>query len=678
MSNNPLGRKKSILRFRPRGGLGRKGPKPIETSPGEFRERVISEQALQNEVFESRHREEIEQAEAKAAQLVGVQAEGKELSPTRGDETTTASLGEARACDSIKEPEKPYEPVKIQEELPKGLVEKIKMVAGSLIDKVQNLIGTRPRVHKEIIVNVQPLETRVALLEDGRLEELAIERATDERLVGSIYKGVVRNLEDSIKAAFVDIGFEKNAFLHYWDIIPANLDSSVEIVEREGPKREKPKITIKDIPRLYPVGTEIVVQVVKGPIGTKGPRVTTNLVIPGRYLVLLPNSDQCGISRKIEDPQERKRLKKIIQELNIPEGMGIIVRTAGEGKQKRYFVRDLAMLIELWRRIQEQIREKPAPFCVFHEPDLVERTVRDFLTDDIERVVVDDANAYQRMVELVSQISPRSAQKIKLYNEPEPVFDRFNITAQMERTFSRRVPLKSGGYITIDETEALVAVDVNTGSHKAGSEEESAILQVNLEAAEEICRQLRLRNIGGIIVIDFIDMKSKREQQMVFEKVKQLLKRDKARTHVLPISPLGLMELTRQRHTESFRETMFDPCPYCHGLGRIKSPITMSIEIQRKVLEILRRRQRDESDFHLKIFLHPLVLDRIRREDEKYFIELEKRYFARISFRGDNTLHVEQFRIVNAITGEELSAVGFNHEVPLRIPNDTSKNQSQL
>ena len=243
-------------------------------------------------------------------------------------------------------------------------------------------------------------------------------------------------------------------------------------------------------------------QVTKGPIGTKGPRVTTNLVLPGRYLVLLPNSDQSGISRKIENPEERQRLKKILRDLTIPDGMGVIMRTVGEGQQARYFVRDMALLLEEWKLIQERIKTQPAATCVFQEPDLIERTVRDFLTEDVERIVVDSMKAYDRMRVMISKISSRSADKVVLYNESQAIFDRFNVSRQLENAFSRTVHLKSGGYIVVDETEALVAIDVNTGRHKARQgDQETAILRVkNLEAAEEISRQLRLRNMGGLIV----------------------------------------------------------------------------------------------------------------------------------------------------------------------------------
>ncbi|HLP77337.1 MAG TPA: Rne/Rng family ribonuclease, partial [Candidatus Paceibacterota bacterium] len=558
----------------------------------------------------------------------------------------------------VVEKEKPFEPIKIEEK-PKGLVDAIRIAATNIVKKVQKLIRPVKKVHKEVIINAETLETRVAVTEEGRLEEFNIERTTEERLVGSIFKGKVRNLEDGLKAAFVDIGFEKNAFLHYWDIVPNQFDSGVEIVEREGGrKRDKPKITQKDIPRVYPPGSDIIVQVTKGPIGTKGPRVTTNLVLPGRYLVLLPNSDQSGISRKIENQQERHRLKKILRELSIPDGMGVIMRTAGEGQQKRYFVRDLALLLEEWNGVQERIKKQPMATCVFQEPDLIERTVRDFLTEDVERIVVDNPKACDRMREMISKISQRSARKIQLYTEPHAIFDRFLISKQLENAFSRQVHLKSGGYIVIDETEALVAIDVNTGRHKGGKDQESAILKVNLEAAEEISRQLRLRNMGGLIVLDFIDMKSRRDQQSVYQRMKDGLRRDKAKTHILPISQLGLMEMTRQRHSESVRAAVYDDCPYCKGRGKVKSSLTMSVEIQRKLQEILKKRTRDENDFQLRIVVNPTILERLRTEDEKHLIEMEKRYFGKLSFRADPAMHAEQFKIVNVANNEELASVG--------------------
>jgi ribonuclease G len=646
-------RRRGGMRFRPPGGIA--NPNKPDRAALEARAEATGEKAGDSVFDKNRHENEIQRAENVAA---GLPPEGTPSSAA-AEETERRGFREPDLEKPAMVEEQPYAPVKIKDAPAQGIVENIKAIANKVIQKVTRLLKPKPKSNKEVIINAESLEIRVAVTLEGRLEEFTIERTTEERLVGSIFKGKVRNLEDGLKAAFVDIGFEKNAFLHYWDIVPSNFDSSVEIVEREGGRRrEKPKITQKDIPRVYSPGKDIIVQVTKGPIGNKGPRVTTNLVLPGRYLVLLPNSDQCGISRKIENQEERQRLKRILRALSIPDGMGVIIRTAGEGQQLRYFVRDLALLLEEWKAVEEKIKGQPSATCVFEEPDLIARTVRDFLTEDVDRIVVDHPKSYDRIREMISKISSRSADKVKLYSESQPVFDRFNITKQLENTFSRQVHLKSGGYLVIDETEALVAIDVNTGRHKGSKDQESTILKVNLEAADEICRQLRLRNIGGLIVLDLIDMKSRRDQQQVYQRMKEHLRKDKAKTHILPISQLGLMEMTRQRHTESVRSAVYDDCPYCKGRGKVKSSVTMSVEIQRKLSEILKKRQRDESDFQLRIVVHPTVMERLRTEDEKLLIELEKRYFGKLSFRAEPNFHAEQFKIVNVANNEELASVG--------------------
>src|SRR3984885_9238344 len=444
-----------------------------------------------------------------------------------------------------------------------------------MIDKVKKILGLGSRkTGNKLVISVEKLERRVAVLENGRLEEYNVERNTSRNIVGSVYKGKVKNIEQNLKAMFVDIGFEKNAFLHFWDAIPAALDSGIEQIDRGGGRKEHKRITAADIPKIYPVGSEVLVQVTKGPISTKGPRITTNLSLAGRYLVLMPFSDQCGISRKIESPKERERLRKILKELDIPESMGVIVRTVGEGQRARYFVRDLGLLVEQWRAIEQAMKEKPAPACVFQEPDLIERTVRDFLTDEIDEVMCDDEHAVARMGDLVGQISKRSTGRIHFYQESTPIFERYNVQKQIDDAFHRQVWLRCGGYIVIDETEALIAIDVNTGRNKGAKDVEKTIFQTNMEAADEICRQLRLRNIGGLIIGDFIDMKSRRDQQAVFMRMKDRLKRDKAKTHVLPISQLGLMEMTRQRAQESLSGSVYESCPYCNGRGRVKSAMS--------------------------------------------------------------------------------------------------------
>ena len=523
-----------------------------------------------------------------------------------------------------------------------------------MLDKVRKILGLPARrTGNKIIVSVEKLERRVALLENGRLEEYSVERNTDRNIVGSVYKGRVKNIEMGLKAMFVDIGFEKNAFLHFWDAIPAALDSGIEEVDRPSKKQRK-RITAKDIPSIYPVGSEVIVQVTKGPIGTKGPRVTTNLSFAGRYLVLMPFSDRSGISRKIEDPKERDRLRKILRQLDIPDGIGVIIRTVGEGARARYFVRDLRFLLDHWKKVEHCIQNQPAPSRVFEEPDLVERTVRDFLTEEVDEVVSDDREATDRMSEIVGQISRRSRNRIKHYDGATPIFETYGIQKQIDDAFHRQVWLKCGGYIVIDETEALVAIDVNTGRNKGGRDVDKTILQTNLEAADEIARQLRLRNVGGLIISDFIDMKSRKDQQLVYNLMKERLKRDKAKTHVLPISPLGLMEMTRQRAQESLSDTIYENCPYCGGRGVVKTSMSTSVELHRTLNTVMRKYQ--ESVHDIRVILNPDVLKRLKEEDEELLVELERRYAGRLMFRGDPAFHHEKFLVTDANTGAELKA----------------------
>ena len=529
-----------------------------------------------------------------------------------------------------------------------------------LIAKIVDSFRKEKRSYRELIINAEPLEKRVALLVEGILEKFDIERGTGEdRIVGGIFKGRIKNLDPGLKAAFVDIGLPKNAFLHYWDILPAATDSSIEVVRvnRSSKAKNDDKITVKDIPNLYPVGTEIVIQVSKGPIGTKGPRTTTNLALPGRFIVLMPYAEQCGISRKIEDSRERARLKKIIQDLTIPEGMGIIIRTAGEGKKARYFVRDLHILLKKWDEISRKMETERSPACLYQEPDLIERTVRDFLTEEIDRVLIDSPEGQRRVIDLVSQISTRSKSKINLYADSIPIFERYNIERQIEQTFQRQVPLPSGGQIVIDETEALVAIDVNTGSHRArDGDEGNTIYQVNQEAVQEIARQIRLRNIGGLIIIDFIDMKQRRHRNAIYAKMRDSMANDKAKNHILPISQLGILQMTRQRQQESTSSGLYTDCPYCRGRGIVKSATTVSVEMQRKLASVIRRiRARDpHKDLHIRILVNPGVLERLRSEDSDLLFRLEKNYNIALTFRADPNYHVENFKILNADTGEEL------------------------
>jgi ribonuclease G len=514
----------------------------------------------------------------------------------------------------------------------------------------------RNKMKREIIVNAESLETRVAVLENGRLEEFQVEHPTEERIVGGVYKGRIQNLEHDLQAAFVDIGLRKNAFLHYWDMIPDD-DYQLDMEEEEARRRpsRRSRYNNAEIEKRFPPGSEIVVQVTKGPIGTKGPRVTANLSIPGRFLVMAPGSSLRGVSRKISDGDERSRLKKIVERLQAPQGMGLIVRTAGQSARKRSFVRDLAALVNVWQDLQDGIRDKPAPCCVYDEPSLAERVVRDWLSEDVDRIVIDDRPKYDHLREVAGRISRRSKSCIHIYEGELPIFDHYDVERQLDEAFQRKVNLKGGGYIVFDETEAMIAVDVNTGRHKGktGSQED-AILEVNTEAVEEVARQLRLRNIGGLVVIDLIDMKSRKHRSAVFKSLKAALKRDKARTNVLPISDLGLLEMTRQRAEESVLSAMYINCPYCRGHGTVKAPLVMSVDIQRQVSAIMRKQRRSGAAQDLQVTVHPAVLDRLRREDEKILMELEQKYGRKLSFRSDPTKHMEYFAIGDPGTGEVL------------------------
>lgn len=515
----------------------------------------------------------------------------------------------------------------------------------------------RQTVKREIVVNAEKLETRVAVVESGRVEEFQVEHPSEERLVGSIYKGRIQNLEHDLQAAFVDIGLKKNAFLHYWDMFPD--DESRLDEDEEGPARSarRKRFTNEQIAKRFPPGSEIVVQITKGPIGSKGPRVTASLSIPGRYLVMMPGCRLRGVSRKIGDAKERQRLKKILDRLPLPQDGGLIVRTIGAGASKRAFVRDLRGLLSIWEDLQANIRDKAAPCCVYQEPDLIERVVRDWLTEDIDRVVIDQKEAYERIRTVAARISRHSRGLIQLYEGHLPIFDHRGIERQLDEAFRRKVQLKCGGHLVIDETEAMIAIDVNTGRHKGKGSQEEAILEVNLEAVEEVARQLRLRNVGGLVVVDLIDMKARKHQTAVYKAMKAALKRDKARTNVLPISDLGLMEMTRQRQEESILAQTYVDCPYCRGHGSIKSSLSLSVDIQRQIAGVMRKARQEGREIDLQVLVAPTVLDRLRREDEAILIDLQSQYQGRLSFKSELHRHPEAFSILDS-AGKVLYSVG--------------------
>ena len=522
-----------------------------------------------------------------------------------------------------------------------------------------NLFGwlKRSKLKREIIVNVEKLETRVAVMENGRIEEYMVEHPEDERLVGSVFKGRIQNLENDLQAAFVDIGLSKNAFLHYWDMTVdenALLDDDDEQRKGKGGQRKSSRLSDAEIAKRFPPGSEIIVQVTKGPISTKGPRVTANLSIPGRYLVMMPGTRIRGVSKKIGDAAERKRLKKILDRLPLPDNVGLVVRTVGAGASARAFARDLRNLLSVWSEMQANIQRLRTPCCIFQEPDLCERVVRDWLTEDVDAIVIDNEKSYNDMREVCGRISRRARTKIRRYDGDNCIFEHYGLERQLSEAFARQVPLKSGGYLVIDETEALIAVDVNTGHYKGNGSQEEAILDVNLEAVEEVARQLRLRNIGGLVVLDLIDMKSRKHQTQVYKALRNALRRDRARTNVLQISELGLLEMSRQRQDRSILSKLTSKCPYCAGRGLVKSPMAISIEVQRRLTTLLRKAEADKKPFEPKIIVAPQVMQRLRTEDAQVLADLQRSFNTRLTFVSELHRHPEAFSILDAATSQVL------------------------
>jgi len=496
-------------------------------------------------------------------------------------------------------------------------------------------------VKKEIVINVENTEKRIALLEDGVLEEYYFERSDKKRLAGSIHRGKVSKVVPGIQACFVNIGLRKNGFLHVSDIVdPAK--TYAEIVGEELDDATGARQAVKKkIEELVQARDDLLVQVVKDPLGGKGPRLTTNISLPGRYLVLLPRARRKGISRRIEDRSERERLKKILDSLPIPDSMGVIMRTFALGGTKKNFLRDLRVLLYSWKRIAKRYKEAEKPARLHEETDIVKRFLRDAMSDEITRVVVDSKSEYKELRRFVHSSLPRAGRgpEIELYREKVPIFEKHGLEKEIEKAFRSKVWLKCGGYLVIEKSEALVAIDVNTGRNVGEGDAERTILATNLEAAREIARQLRLRNMGGIIVIDFIDMKTKTNRKMVYDELKRSLRRDKARTYLVPISELGLLEMTRQRERESLGEALFGKCPYCDGTGDVKLPETVSIEIQRDV----RRIASERKNVDVKVYAHPTVVERLKMEDSGAIARIVRQSRINVELLSVSDYHLEQW-----------------------------------
>ena len=486
-------------------------------------------------------------------------------------------------------------------------------------------------VAREIVINSAPFETRVALLEKQRLVEIFIERSHDRGVAGNIYKGRVTRVLPGMQAAFVDIGLEKAAFLHGSDLY---IDLGEEFIAEDDavpgatatadggsvapppPRPAPPRPPIED--RLKK-GQEILVQVAKQPIGSKGARVTSMISLPGRHLVFTPSSHHIGVSRRIEDEEERARLKEIVESERPPEG-GFIIRTACEGLSKREVQGDIRFLLKLWNRILRKSEQCGAPVLLHYDMDLTLRTVRDLFTSETERLLVDNPRDFQRVLDFVDTVMPRMKARVELYEEAEPIFDRFRIEPQIAKALERKVWLKSGGYIVIDHTEALTAIDVNTGRYVGKKNQEETVLKTNLEAAKTICEQLRLRNIGGLVVIDFIDMEERDHQRQIFEALSEAFKKDKARSKLLPVSDLGLIELTRKRTRESLSQVLCGPCVTCEGKGHVKATSSVAYEVLRR---IQREAALNPTLARITVNVHPSVAQFLQQHEERTLQAME-------------------------------------------------------
>ncbi|NLZ53216.1 MAG: Rne/Rng family ribonuclease [Thermoanaerobacteraceae bacterium] len=485
---------------------------------------------------------------------------------------------------------------------------------------------------KEILADVDRDQIRIGVLEDRQLVEYYVERTYDERVIGNIYKGKVANVLPGIQAAFVDIGLEKNAFLYIGDLYSCKQNS-----EDEEAFEGLTKTSIKDVLR---VGQEVLVQVIKESIGTKGARVSMNITLPGRYLVLMPTVDYVGISRRIETEAERQRLKLLAEEIR-PAHMGVIVRTVAEGKGIEELRTDMEYLIRLWDNIRKKQKGGKAPRLIYKDMNLLARIVRDIFTPEVNKFYVNTLYGYEKVRELASFISPSLKDRVSLYMGQEDIFEYFNIEPEAQRALERKVWLKSGGYIVIDHTEALTAIDVNTGKFVGSIDLEDTVVKTNLEAAREIAKQLRLRDIGGIIIIDFIDMNSQEHQKTVIETLEAELKKDRTKAHVLGITNLGLVEMTRKKVRQSLDEVLEKVCPYCEGRGRILSEDTMAKKVEREISRIFRTR-RGEA---VLIEVHPSVAAVVIGVGGSRLSQLEQRYGKYIFIKGKDDLHPEEIRI---------------------------------
>ena len=517
---------------------------------------------------------------------------------------------------------------------------------------------------REILMNTTARETRVAILEDDVLVELMVDRPDAARMVGDIYKGRVEAVLPGIQAAFVDVGTEKAAFLHVSDVAVDEGDEDEEPGAASAPDDDdagnggggggggRGRRALPPIQDIVKKGQDLLVQVSKEPIGTKGPRVTAHISLPGRFLVYMPGSDHVGVSRKIEDREERSRLRALAREALPPRAGGVIVRTVGEELTREVFERELKALISLWKQIQKKASRSRAPNAVHREAKLVAGIIRDLFSQKVDSLIVDSQQVFDDVKAYLEQVDPSLIERVKLYTDPRPLFDAYDIESEIRDAFQRRVNLPSGGYIIVEPTEALVSIDVNTGRDTGKKDPEKKILKTNVDAAREIARQVRLRDVGGIIVCDFIDMETKQNREKVLQELRQHLSRDRARTKAFQVSELGLIEMTRQRVRPSLYHTQTEACPTCSGTGRIFTPETVVRRIERAI----RRAWADAKEKNLFVRVHPVVALYVLEEEPGWIRGMEKSLGMKIALRDDPLTAQDEFKLVSAVTHLDVSA----------------------
>ncbi len=510
---------------------------------------------------------------------------------------------------------------------------------------------------KEIIINSTSLEIRIAMIEDGELVEFLVEREQTRRLVGNIYLGRINAILPGIQAAFVDIGYEKAGFLHATDLAgsPTQLSEILDTVEihegsiRKGGRRHERKNSVPPIEKVLTKAQELLVQVTKEAIGTKGPRLSTQLSLAGRFVVYIPNQGYIGVSRRIESRQERARLRSLIAKRK-PGNCAIIARTACEGIDERQVESDIAFLHKLWQDIKKRSQKATAPNYIHEEVGLLIGMVRDMVADDVDRIVIDSEPEYKKLVRYLKTFSPRLSSRAALYKGKSPIFDEYGIENEIEKTLDRKIWLKKGGYITIDQTEALVAIDVNTGRYVGKKDQEETILETNLLAAREIPRQLRLRDIGGIIVIDFIDMEKESNKRKVLSELRLYLKKDRSPSKAFQVSDLGLVEVSRKRVRPSLLHFFSDECPYCKGIGKVLSFDSLSTKIERWIRRIGSRTR--EKKIQLRVNSSLAIF--LEEERQDVLDVLERQYRMKIEIQDDPRLHREDFKLISLSTFRDL------------------------